>query len=175
MFCTLLSCFIHTLLHSLSLSRDHVNTFDIWNVDQWKSHNQNGIELGEIRFCSQEWNPFLISKNAPKVIKCNGADILWLSYQVHLQKVYKDKLSGLNDEFAIIVTFGDECNVPSKTIHQAKTQIDCYNFQELNAIKGEKCVRKNIAINTFGSNQSCFIVYCVNHQLRFLEQIENNK
>ena len=129
--------------------------------------NQEGIEPGETKFCIQNWHPFVISKNAPKVIKCSGADILWLSYQVHLQNVYKDKLSPLNDEFAIMVTHGDECNNPSKTVNEAKTQIDCYNFQEFNAIKGEKCVRKSIAVNTFGSNESCFIIYCLNHKLRY--------
>lgn len=112
------------------------------------------------QLCQQQWQSLLIQKNIPKVIKCIGADdILWLNYQVHLVKEYKDKLSGLNDEFAIIVTHGNECDNPSKSLNEAKTQIDCYNYEE-----GKKCIRKNIAINTFGSNQSCFIIYCVNYK-----------
>ena len=39
---------------------------DIW--DQMNGdHNQKGIELGEIKFCAQDWHPFVIHKNAPKL------------------------------------------------------------------------------------------------------------
>ena len=151
--------------HFLGLLSQDVNQLDIWNPDEWKLANQNGIESGEIKFCFQDFHPFTIRKNAPKVIKCNGNDVLWLSYQIHIQKVYKNKLSGLNDQFGVITTHGNECDHPSTTVDQAETQMDCYNFEEFNAVKGEKCVRKNIAVDTFGSNHSCFIVYCLNHQL----------
>ena len=71
----------------------------------------------------------IIHKNAPKVIKCDGNDILWLSYQVHLQKLYRDKMAPLNDRFAIIVAYGQFCNDPASTVHESAIQADCNNFE----------------------------------------------
>ena len=61
------------------------------------------------------------TQECTKVIKCSGADIL-LSTSSFTKDIY-DKLSGLNDEFAVIVTHGDERNNPSNTIHEAKHKL----------------------------------------------------
>ena len=44
-----------------------VNSFDINDQEQWKYHNQKGIESGEIKFCYQDFYPYTIKKNSPKV------------------------------------------------------------------------------------------------------------
>ena len=130
----------------------------------WILANQRGVEPGGVEFCVQEWRPLKVLVGYPMVFTCNGHDILWLSYQVHVQHVHQGSLTALNDHFAVVVTAGDECLHPSPNVHEAPTQADCHNFEEMQAVEGEKCIRRNIAVNTKGSNQTCFIVYCTNHR-----------
>ena len=142
-------------------------TKSTWTDDDqrdWILANQKGVEPGGISFCDQEWRPLTIHVGYPVVFGCFGNDVLWLSYQVHVQEVHRGDMTALNDHFAVVVTAGDECNHPAATVHDAPTQADCHNFEEMQAVKGEMCVRRDIAVNTMGSNQTCLIVYCTNHQ-----------
>lgn len=82
------------------------NDLDIWDAKQWIEANQKGIDPGSIKFCEQEWYPITISAKAPKVFQCQGRDVLWLSYQVHVQKVLKNTFVTLNDRFAVVVSHG---------------------------------------------------------------------
>jgi len=97
------------------------------------------------------------------VFTCYGDDIMWLSYQVHVQKVNR-LFPTLNDHFAVLIASGHECDYPAARVHDAPSQADCHNHEEMIAIEGEMCVRKNIAVNTFGTNSTCMIVYCTNHR-----------
>lgn len=122
------------------------------------------MDPGGVEFCVQQWIPLKIPVGFPKVFTCSGDDVMWLSYQVHIQKVYRGKMTPLNDDFAVVVTSGVECDSPAATVHTAPSQADCFNKEEFNAVEGEMCIRRDIAVNTRGSHQNCFIVYCTNHR-----------
>ena len=111
------------------IPRDDPNSFDIWNPDLWLQKNNEGILPGEIKFCYSAWRPITLVKNHPLVTYCNASDVVWLSYQIHLQKFYKNQFQQLNDHFAVVVTYGDECKNPKNTIIQA-SQADCHNHEE---------------------------------------------
>lgn len=141
-----------------------INTFNIWNHTLYHEKNQQGILPGEIKFCYWPWKPFKIEKNHPIVLMCRGHDLLYLSYQINVQKVETDSsFQSLNDHFAVVVTYGDECLNPKQSITDA-SQADCHNYEEYNVVKGEKCLRRQIVVNTYKSDVACFIVYCTNHR-----------
>lgn len=152
-----------SLLAQQVLDSSDINMRDIWNETQWFAKNQQGVASGEIRFCEMDWTPITVKVGHPLVTHCHGEDLLWLSYHINLQKFNRDReMQMLNGHFAVVTTHGDVCDNPPPKITDAP-QADCHNWDEYTVIKGEKCVRRDEVINSFGTNHQCFIIYCTNH------------